>query len=161
MRFSLSVHAASEASVMLLSYGTATAGRKQSSPDSMLSSSTVLRVNSTDHSNVLLINVSVLQGHTVEEIIQGWNAELDSRAQAFAKHAQALQEWDRAILTRRHALLAVEEGVIKVLIRGTSCAARGQAARGQGPSFSAVSSPQQQSRTCSNMDITLSTQNWQ
>ena len=54
------------------------------------------------------------QGHTVEEIIQGWNSELDARAQAFARHAQALQEWDRAILARRHALLAVEEDVIKV-----------------------------------------------
>ena len=61
----------------------------------------------------------------MEEIIQGWNAELDSRAQAFAKHAQALQEWDRAILTRRHALLAVEEGVIKVLLLYISSAARG------------------------------------
>ena len=50
----------------------------------------------------------------MEEIIQGWNSELDARAQAFARHAQALQEWDRAILARRHALLAVEEDVIKV-----------------------------------------------
>ena len=50
----------------------------------------------------------------MEEIIQGWNMELDARAQAFARHAQALQEWDRAILARRTGLLAVEEGVIKV-----------------------------------------------
>ena len=54
-----------------------------------------------------------MQGRTVEEIIQAWSAELDGRAQAFARQASALQEWDRAILARRQALLALEEDVLK------------------------------------------------
>ena len=55
-----------------------------------------------------------LQGKDVEEIVSGWNAELEARSRAFAQHADALAEWDRHILHSRHALLNLEEEVLQV-----------------------------------------------
>ena len=42
-----------------------------------------------------------------------WDAELDKRSRAFAAHAAALADWDRAILSNRHGLLALEEQLCK------------------------------------------------
>jgi len=56
----------------------------------------------------------------VEDIVNEWDRELDLRAQAFVRHAQALADWDRRILlllllllTNRHSLLALEEQLAK------------------------------------------------
>lgn len=54
-----------------------------------------------------------MQGKDLEEIIFGWNTELDARSRAFVGHAEALAEWDRHILHSRHALLSLEEDVLQ------------------------------------------------
>ena len=53
------------------------------------------------------------QGQDLEGIVRGWNAELETRSRAFAKQAEALEEWDRHILHSRHHLLALEEEVLQ------------------------------------------------
>lgn len=60
---------------------------------------------------------SEIRGKSVEDIINEWDAELDARSQAFVRHAQALADWDRQILTNRHALLALEEQLARVRYR--------------------------------------------
>lgn len=57
---------------------------------------------------------SEIRGKSVEDIINEWDAELDARSQAFVRHAHALADWDRQILTNRHALLALEEQLARV-----------------------------------------------
>ena len=57
---------------------------------------------------------SEVKGKVVDDIIAGWAAELEARAKSFAKHAAALAEWDRAILSNRKTLLQLETEVSKV-----------------------------------------------
>lgn len=57
-----------------------------------------------------------LQGKTVEDMLAEWDAELDKRSRAFQAHAVALADWDRAILSNRHGLLALEEQLCKVCL---------------------------------------------
>lgn len=54
---------------------------------------------------------SEIQGKAVDDIINEWSAELERRSRSFVKHAEALAEWDRAILSNRGALLALDEGL--------------------------------------------------
>ena len=65
-----------------------------------------------------------VQGKDLEEIISGWNSELDTRSRAFVKHAEALAEWDRHILHSRHALLSLEEEVLQACLTCTLHRAR-------------------------------------
>ena len=59
--------------------------------------------------------LSSIEGLPVDEIINEWTAELEKRSQAFRKHAEALSEWDRAILNNRHSLLHLEEELRRVI----------------------------------------------
>ena len=51
----------------------------------------------------------------MDDIINEWSAELERRSRSFVKHAEALAEWDRAILGNRHELLGLEEDLRRVL----------------------------------------------
>lgn len=59
---------------------------------------------------------SEIKGKVVDDIIAGWAAELEARSRSFAKHAAALAEWDRAILSNRKTLVQLEAEVTKVTI---------------------------------------------
>ncbi len=58
---------------------------------------------------------SAVQGQPVDDIINEWTSELERRSRSFMKHAEALAEWDKAILSNRHGLLALEEDLRRVL----------------------------------------------
>lgn len=58
---------------------------------------------------------SAVQGQEVDDVINEWTAELERRSRAFMKHAETLAQWDRVILGNRHALLALEENLRRVL----------------------------------------------
>ena len=51
----------------------------------------------------------------MDDIINEWTTELERRSRSFIKHAEALAEWDRAILSNRHSLLNLEEDLRRVL----------------------------------------------
>ncbi|KAI3717710.1 hypothetical protein L1987_69488 [Smallanthus sonchifolius] len=51
---------------------------------------------------------SEITGKTVEEIIKGWNVELQEQTSKFRKQANAIAEWDRRILQIRDVLLKLE-----------------------------------------------------
>eukprot|EP00887_Chlorella_sp_A99_P001142 scaffold14.g1142.t1 len=61
---------------------------------------------------------SEIQGKPVDDIINEWSAELERRSQSFARHAEALAEWDRRILRNRHTLLELEEELRKARAAG-------------------------------------------
>lgn len=44
-----------------------------------------------------------------------WNSELERRSRAFVRHAEALAEWDAAILRSRHSLLGLEQALKGVM----------------------------------------------
>lgn len=58
---------------------------------------------------------SEVKGKPVDDIINEWNAELERRSRSFVKHAEALAQWDAAILSNRRALLELEEELRKVV----------------------------------------------
>lgn len=62
-----------------------------------------------------LTSPSAVQGQPVDDIINEWTSELERRSRSFMKHAEALAEWDKAILSNRHGLLALEEDLRRVL----------------------------------------------
>jgi hypothetical protein len=50
-----------------------------------------------------------LAGKSLEDIITGWQQELEKHSQAFVGQARLLAAWDGAVLANRHALLDVEQ----------------------------------------------------
>lgn len=58
---------------------------------------------------------SAIQGQQIDDIINQWTQELEKRSHSFIKHAEALAEWDKAILRNRHSLLVLEEDLRRVL----------------------------------------------
>jgi hypothetical protein len=50
-----------------------------------------------------------LAGKSLEDIITGWQQELEKHSVAFVGQARLLAAWDGAVLANRHALLDVEQ----------------------------------------------------
>jgi hypothetical protein len=51
----------------------------------------------------------IIAGKTLEDIITGWQQELEKHSADFVTQARLLDAWDKAVLSNRHALLDVEE----------------------------------------------------
>lgn len=50
----------------------------------------------------------MLAGKTLEDIITGWQQELEKHTTAFVDQARLLATWDSSVLSNRHALLDLE-----------------------------------------------------